>query len=915
MIGAIYVLFFLSGLSGLIYQVVWVRVFGTVFGSTVYSAATVTAVFMLGLGVGSVLISAAADRRRANAPERLISDYGYLELAIGLLGITIAFILPHLDRVSARLSSYVVDAQGWHVLSWSSWLLRSLACVLLVAPITIPMGATLTVLVRFVMQNDLRAGSGRLALLYGVNTLGAAAGALLTDYLFVPMLGLRLTQSMAAFLNFAAAASALGLGMLLHSRTATLPRKEQVAVVKTWRSLSIGPASLALAFSSLAAMGMEIVWFRHFTLLLGPLRSVYAMLLAVVLLGIAMGSLAGGVLNRRTNRSAEWFIAIQGLFIAATLWGIRQPSTRALADAAIKVGQHVDLESAIARYWAELWFNARPILLEALLPAVLMGTTFPLANALEQRDDSVVGRRVGALYLASTCGAVCGALVTGFVLIPRFGLQASATELMVFAWLGSLAMALAASRVSRRSGEPSSNLWRPALGPVIVSSLLSAAALGLWLLQPPRYVLERSLIRPSADEQLLGMKEGVNEVVAATEFEGDHRRWLLTNGYGMSSTGPMEQRYMRALAHIPLLSIDRPENVLVIGYGVGNTTHAAVLHRSVRHVEVADLSREILDYSPFFVSANHDVLHDGRVSVFVNDGRHHLQMQPEGTYDLIALEPPPITHAGVGALYSTEFYAVARSRLKEGGFISQWLPAYQVPSTITLSIVRAFLDVFPEAVLLSGAQPNLLLLGTKNGSIAIDPDKLEAALHREPEVTRDLERVDLGSVREIIGTFVGSAQTLQSATQSALPVTDDRPLQEYTSRSLINFGLAGVPASIIDLRHVDQWCPRCFAPEASSAAGLDSYMAVLGSAYMVPTRTAADFDSEDTRRMIAGSQYLRLLLRNAATARNEMGMRLAAEGRVNDATEQFREALRMQPGLDAARQSLAALERQSAVQH
>ena len=179
MIAAVYLLFFLSGLSGLIYQVVWVRVFGTVFGSTVYSAALVTAVFMLGLGTGAVLIGAASDRRRAKAPERLISDYGYLELAIGLLGMSIAFILPHLDGLSARLSSYAVDPQGWHVLSRSSWLLRAAACVLLIMPITIPMGATLTVLARFVMQNDLRTGAGRLALLYAANTLGAAIGALL----------------------------------------------------------------------------------------------------------------------------------------------------------------------------------------------------------------------------------------------------------------------------------------------------------------------------------------------------------------------------------------------------------------------------------------------------------------------------------------------------------------------------------------------------------------------------------------------------------------------------------------------------------------------------------------------------------------------------------------------------------------
>jgi len=166
------------------------------------------------------------------------------------------------------------------------------------------------------------------------------------------------------------------------------------------------------------------------------------------------------------------------------------------------------------------------------------------------------------------------------------------------------------------------------------------------------------------------------------------------NGHPMSSTAPLSQRYMRALAHIPLLTIDHPDTVLVIGFGVGNTTHAATLHPSIRRVEVADLSEHVLAHAGYFKDANRDVLSDPRVVVYVNDGRQHLQMQREASYDLIALEPPPIAHAGVAALYSREFYTLARARLKPTGFISQWLPVYQMPAATTLAMIRAFLDVF-----------------------------------------------------------------------------------------------------------------------------------------------------------------------------------------------------------------------------
>jgi Spermidine synthase len=357
-----------------------------------------------------------------------------------------------------------------------------------------------------------------------------------------------------------------------------------------------------------------------------------------------------------------------------------------------------------------------------------------------------------------------------------------------------------------------------------------------------------------------------------------------------------------------LLNMDAPQTVLVIGFGVGNTTHAATLYPSIRRVEVADLSRDILGYGRHFAESNRDVLRNPLVKVFVNDGRQHLQMQPPGSYDLITLEPPPIAHAGVGALYSTEFYRLARTRLKPSGFISQWLPAYQMPAATTLEVVRAFLDVFPNAVLLSGAQPNLLLIGA-NESIEIDPERLTRALEKAPDVRADLERVDLASVREIVGTFVASSQSLERATHGATAVTDDRPLQEYSVRSLVNFGIARVPSAIVDLTQVDRWCPRCFVGdhESPAADGLEMYMAIVGRAYMVPSTRSIDLSDPGARQMIEQSSYLRLLLRNAAGARNDMGLRLASQGRLDGAIDQFREALQLRPGFKAAEDNLAAM--------
>jgi tetratricopeptide (TPR) repeat protein len=379
----------------------------------------------------------------------------------------------------------------------------------------------------------------------------------------------------------------------------------------------------------------------------------------------------------------------------------------------------------------------------------------------------------------------------------------------------------------------------------------------------------------------------------------------------MSSTAPLDQRYMRALAHIPLLSMAQPARVLVIGFGVGNTTHAATLHSSVARVDVADLSRNILDHAGYFRDANRDVLRDRKVAVFVNDGRQHLQMTPPGTYDLITLEPPPIAYAGVAALYSREFYALARSRLTAGGYVSQWLPAYQVPADSSLAMVRAFLDVFPHTVLLSGAQAELLLVGTTAQRIEIDPARVAATLARETAVREDLARLDLGSVREIAGTFVGSADTLARATSTSPAVTDDRPRQEYGVRSGLSTGLLGVPASLFDLMQVASWCARCVEDDSpqSGAADLDLYLQLLQQAYRAPAaevaRAAAHRAGE--ARRIWGSAYLGAVVPDSAEVHNVLGLAHMRSGRIESAIGEFEAALSRQPANANARANLGQL--------
>jgi spermidine synthase len=885
-LSSLLLLFFCSGLSGLIYQVVWVRVFGNVFGNTIHSASLVVAVFMLGLGAGSFIVGAWADRRYSSQPESLLRTYGIFELAVGVLGLGISLLLPHLDQISALVTEYSRDANGWYGLSTRSYFARAGIAVILLTPITLLMGGTLTLLIRHLIRSDLESGGWRIASLYAVNTAGAALGCFLTDILLVPVAGFLRTQLVAVFFNVVAAVGAFFLARKRRGsvRSNGSVRLQPGAGPQPLSPLAIPLTSLALAMSGFAAMGMEIVWFRHLSILLGGFRAVFSLLLTVILAGIGAGSIAAGFLSRRTARPAQWWMAAQGLFVALTLLGMAAADAGAIDQIVAADRASHSVESGLARALTELWFNARPILFEVGLPALLMGFSFPFANAMIQRAEQSVGRRAGVLYLSNTIGAVCGSLAAGFLLLPTFGIQASATCLAVAAGLAVVPLYFVRESDAGRAVA------------LTASVAIAGVAIGLWLVLPSTYIVARAV--PLVEgERSVAMSEGLTEVITVIDAPA-RGRTLLTNGHPMSATTRLSQRYMRALAHIPLLVMDHPETVLVIGFGVGNTTHAATLHPSVRRVEVADLSRGILAHAGYFSDVNRDVLHDPRVVVYVNDGRQHLQMQPPSSYDLITLEPPPIGYAGVVALYSREFYALARTRLTPRGYISQWLPAYQVPAQTTLAMIRAFVDVFPQAVLISGSEAELLLIGSNDSRLEIDPEQLAGALSSAPLAQADLRRLDFGTVREIVGSFVGSARTLREATRDTAPVTDDRPTQEYGVMSLLNYG-ESVPDAVVDLGQVAAWCPKCFVDQkpVPLAEGLDTYLALLGRAYGA---SAADVGrarslAERRDRIIFGSAYLGAIVPETAEVHNFLGIGLAAKGRIDEGITEFRHAMRLEP--------------------
>ena len=485
----LYLLFFCSGAAGLVYQIVWVREFGNVFGNTVHSASLVIAVFMCGLGVGSYLAGRWADRHYDDAPGLLLRAYAYVEAAIALLGLGISIVLPRLGEVSAAISTYTTDANGWHVLTAGSLLTRYAIAVALLGPITLLMGSTLTLLIRHLVRHDLDAAGWKVGALYGVNTAGAALGCVLTDWALIPAGGLWMTQLVAVALNLVAAMGALRLGA---GWTAS-PEAPAVRVETRVISAPVAATLIAVFVSGFAAMGMEIVWFRHLSALLGSYRWVLSSILTVILVGIWLGALAGGYLHRRVGQPVVLFVLAQALFVVGALGGLIAAESRAV------VGEGITL-----------WKNLALVGRELLLPALMMGFTFPLANAIVQDAERAVGRRAGLLYLGNTVGAVAGSLVAGFVLLPWLGMQRTVTLLAIAVVLGLAPLCIAT--ISRASKEA-----------LVVSTALSALGVAAvsWASLPADYLIGRTLWPLRPNEQRLTVREGITEVVSVTEMPGE----------------------------------------------------------------------------------------------------------------------------------------------------------------------------------------------------------------------------------------------------------------------------------------------------------------------------------------------------------------------------------------------------------
>ncbi|HDS1775554.1 TPA: fused MFS/spermidine synthase [Pseudomonas putida] len=727
-------LLFISGGAALIYQVLWVKQLSLVVGVEVYAITAGISAFFAGLAMGGLLFGRWADRLR-----HPIKLYAGLELAVALLAVAATLGLAQSAALFARLEASV------GLLAW----LLPLSLVGLPAFL---MGGTLPVLVRALTPSDAQTGEagGRL---YAANTAGAICGTLLAAFVLLPLLGVTGAACVAGALNLLAALGAwCGRGRderaLPTSATASLPRTPQ--------------ARLAIALYCLAggvALGYEVVWTQSIVQFMSTRAFAFSVVLATYLMGLVLGS---ALYARRADRIRDpWglfglLIASAGLLALLQIAGLGRwlVTWQTLLESHVLQLTGSQLAGMCARF-------AAAAVCVVFIPTTLLGAAFPLALRLAV-DSGQVGRDVGAVIALNTLGGIVGVMLTGFVLVPGIGLVRT---LVVLACVAAAIGAVATWR-----GQAVHKGMRAAV------LLVGGATLVTGALTPPERLAQ--LLPGARSGELVFYQEGRGGTVAVVNQQRQGQAFNRLYIQGVSNTGDAmpSLRYMRLQALLPLL-IHRgePRSALVIGFGTGITAGAMLRYSGLEHPVVAELLPQVLAAAPLF-SGNYDAVNDPRLDIRLRDGRREL-LRNEQRYDVITLEPPPPSAAGVVNLYSRDFYQLAASRLQEHGLVAQWLPLPTQNDEDSRSLVRSFLDVFPHASLWTTEFHEMLLIGSATPMV-LDVPRIRQRFE-QPQVSAALDQVGVSSVEALLATWVTDRQGLERYAGDAQPVTDDRPRIEY----------------------------------------------------------------------------------------------------------------------------------------
>jgi spermidine synthase len=756
---------FFTNLLSLACQVIWLRKLSYLFGSTATVFSTVVSIFLLGLGVGALASGRVADR--SPRPWRLL---GLLQVGIGAYCL---LSLPIFD-LGRRLFLTVFPGD---LAPLPAALARLLVVLIAMIAPTLAIGAVFPLAVRLYGRDLGRLGHD-LSLIYGLDTLGAAVGALLAGFLLVPGLGLATSTWLLGL-------TALGLGLLVlvakgergvESRRGRQARRQDETVSEPEKKGGLGPILAAFFLSGLAALLLETGWNRFFSLLNGTHVYSTSTVLAGFLIGIGAGSL---LMARWIDRIRDPFAAVAWLYGAIALCGMLVFRSEGLFTRA-----YFAIFQGTSGYYAFQLAIGLVIVLIVFLATLGMGASFPLVARIATRAAAERGSSAGRVFFVNMLGAVFGALLAELVLLPAWGFSGlMVTALAIYAVAAAVFLVLS----------PGPRRWVQA---AVCAVLLGAAVLLSPVAIPfrtPYLALYSHGLRDGSLEayrkeqrslKLIERKQGLYGQVAVVRL-GPYLL-LKNNGKTEASTSLVDNRTQFLLGHLPMLFHPHPRRVLAIGLGGGVTLRALVHHPEPERITVAELDPLVVDAARVrFAPYNDGALEDPRVRVVINDGRDYVDGTSE-KFDVITSQPSNIWVAGSSGLFTQEFYRSAAAHLTASGVLCQWVPLYEMERQDFRTLLHTIHTVFPNVAFWQVGTDVILLASPQPFQMELEPT---VARLRNLGLARDFSSLGLTmkSVVEILNSPAVRPDQVPAflGGEKADVNVDDKPVLEFsTARNL-----------------------------------------------------------------------------------------------------------------------------------
>jgi len=755
-------LFFCSGATALVYEVIWSKYLSQMFGSTIYAQTVVLAVFMGGLALGNRLFGGKSDRVR-----RPLKAYGVMEIIIGLYAFFFSAFYGFADSIFVSVGSNLLE-QRWLLLV----LKGALAVALLIVP-TVLMGGTLPLIAAWLQKSSIEAGR-RSARFYSVNSLGAVFGSAVAGFYLVQSLGLVASLQAAALVNLLVGGIAMGLGGLEPevSPTAANASAKNEADPQI-SAASLRWAGLLVAITGGVSMGLEVLAARSLALLFGSSLQAFAIVLMAFILGIGLG--AGMIASPRWKQwrseplvvclllgAAAWV----GLLVFKIEWWIEiyRYTKSGINQSSVGYTYHQALTAVISMFVLGV-------------PAAMLGAVLPLLIRALSGQAAALGVKVGQLLTWNTLGAVVGVSVTGFVLMPTVGLRSA---FGVLAGVLCVVAAITAWREKLTKGLGAAG------GVAVLIALLFAFEGDGW-----RHVMSSGAFRKHEREPDFSIMEERKKKIqilfyedaadATVSVEKGKSSWGDFDEYGLRINGKADASSFgdlstqKLIGHLPFIARPDAKDVFVLGLGSGITGGAALTHPLERLV-IAENCEPVVRAAKFFEPWNRGVLTDKRTTIEVEDARTVLKLSPQ-KYDVIVTQPSNPWMAGVGSVFSKEYYELAASRLKDGGVMVQWFQLYEMHDGIVGLVLRTFGNTFPHLEIWDTGTGDIVMLGSRTPWAS--SFKEWNRVFERPAAREDLASIGINSVAQLAARQFASQRTAFAIAGDGPTQSDLFPVLEY----------------------------------------------------------------------------------------------------------------------------------------